>query len=216
MIDNTKEQLPKNKLSRKVLIHNQNLDQIHEEEKDLSLNMSLQQKRSDSEVQTQHKGSLNSFSSYEVMQRGTLENLNAKSVERKTSADLIAKVHKSDNSTIAEWKLKLNGEVNSKSKSFWEEFSEEPISYRKYEDLYTSEEKKLLAKVLNLIWPNHMNKIRASILKKGNQLNDMYSAIERMAFERDPERQIRVTHLDYNSLEPYEGPIMFSDGMRFI
>lgn len=37
-----------------------------------------------------------------------------------------------------------------------------------------------------------------------------------MAFERDPERQLRVKILDYNSLEIYQGPLTFSDGMSTV
>ena len=63
-----------------------------------------------------------------------------------------------------------------------------------------------------------MNKIRASLIKKGlpDHVMNIYNAVDRLAFERDPEKQIRVTHLDYNSLAPYHGPISFADGMRFI
>jgi hypothetical protein len=37
-----------------------------------------------------------------------------------------------------------------------------------------------------------------------------------MAFERDPECKINVTNLDYNSLQKYEGPLQFSEGMRYV
>jgi hypothetical protein len=39
-----------------------------------------------------------------------------------------------------------------------------------------------------------------------------------MAFERDPDLQLKVKHLEYNSLEVYIGPIIFEEGttkMRF-
>lgn len=41
----------------------------------------------------------------------------------------------------------------------------------------------------------------------------MFKALSRLAFERDPERQLSVTLLDYNSLDQRYGVITFVDGM---
>ena len=37
-----------------------------------------------------------------------------------------------------------------------------------------------------------------------------------MAFEQDPKKQIKVVLLDYNSLEEFEGNLVFQEGLSLI
>jgi hypothetical protein len=46
--------------------------------------------------------------------------------------------------------------------------------------------------------------------------NQVYSAISRLAFEKNPHRQIKVVQLDYYSLESSFGSLTFSDGMSML
>ena len=98
------------------------------------------------------------------------------------------KTHKSDNSILEKGqKLEFS---NTKSKTLWEEFSnlhsDEPSPVLEY----SISDKKILLKVCNDLWPKYMNKIRASLIRKGDtqMVSNIYNAVERMAFERDPDK----------------------------
>lgn len=55
---------------------------------------------------------------------------------------------------------------------------------------YNAREKKLLTRVIKLMTPQKFNKIWERIFVEGVQMQqqDIFKAIDRMAFERDPER----------------------------
>ena len=66
--------------------------------------------------------------------------------------------------------------------------------------------------------PFHYNKFRMSLLNTNEHdlKEQVYNAITRMAFERDPASQVKVVHMDYNSLDTYQGAITFEDGLNEI
>ena len=99
-----------------------------------------------------------------------------------------SKTHKSDNS-ILEKGQRLDFS-NSKSKTLWEEFSKSHSDGSSPVIEYSISEKKILFKVCNDLWPKFMNKIRGSLIRKGDRqmVSNIYNAVERMAFERDPDK----------------------------
>lgn len=62
--------------------------------------------------------------------------------------------------------------------------------------------------------PLSHNKIRMNLVSFDDfeQDKQIFQAMSRMAFERNPDLQINTTLLDYNSLKAYNGNIVFSEG----
>ena len=78
---------------------------------------------------------------------------------------------------------------------------------------YTAFQSKLAKKCLKCFIPMSSNKIRKKLMNYGvddsKQDKVVFDAISRMAFERDPKKQIQVVLLDYNSLEEFQGNLIF-------
>ena len=107
---------------------------------------------------------------------------------QKSVTHCTGKTHKSDNSILEKGKrLEFS---KSKSKPQWEEFSNSQSGENSQVLEYSISDKKLLFKVCNDLWPKYMNKIRASLIRKGDaqMVSNIYNAVERMAFERDPDK----------------------------
>ena len=66
--------------------------------------------------------------------------------------------------------------------------------------------------------PPNFNRIRKYLFSDKNVDSQklIFQAVTRMAFERDPDLLITVTHLDYYSLDKYHGHLTFADGLTKI
>ena len=76
----------------------------------------------------------------------------------------------------------------------------------------------LMKKCVRFMTPLSHNKIRINLVSFDDfeQDKQIFQAMSRMAFERNPDLQINTTLLDYNSLKAYNGNIVFSEGCQKI
>ena len=99
--------------------------------------------------------------------------------------------------------VELNKDNLSKVRLRWGRVNDEDVIL--YD--YTAFQRKLASKCAKAFIPLSRNRIRRRIMNYGvddsKQEQIVFQAISRMAFERDPKKQIQVVLLDYNSLDEF-------------